>query len=1238
MVEYNAVDDKRIVVFSDEPRPAYDRVHLTDLLSGTPSTNLTLATQEWYAHNGIELFLDDPVVEIDRANGIVRSQSGRSIAYTRLVFATGAKPFVPSVEVVSPNGEALPGVFVYRSVDDVYDIEERADELLGTPFQEAAVIGGGILGLEAAKAVYDLGLDVHVIEVAPGLMPRQLDADGAAVLRDKVKGLGVNVHCGRTLKEVEALPFDMPGASPLTGLRLTFDKGDPLMVGLLIFAAGVRPRGELAEAAGLSTSEVGGIIVDDRLHAIDKATGKPDEHIHAIGDCVSHRGASYGLILPGYQMVDVLASNLVGGQQTFDTPDTSVRLKLMGVSVAALGEYDGDKRLGTNVHVFNGGGLYRKLIVRNGKLIGAVTIGDWDNLERIRELLRSPLPLSFWDMRRFRGTGDLWAKSESPPVAEWPPEAVVCGCLRVTRGAIGEVIAEGCTNLEDVCGRTKAGTLCGSCKPLISELLGGDTNNALQGNDVAPVSQRNSEAPVSRREGIRSRREASRSRHDLMTISSRESGVGTQRTGTSTGRFEGLRSTLVSSSTIPPPLAELDDEPAPASVRPRAQRQTEAPKAESVVPPRVEATTASNLAAVMRSSTPAADVKPSPRSLAVLAALHGDFSSSFEEPAARKEDTKVRKDEAKQRKDEPIARRDTAPATPRTGMAIPDMRRDEPPNSAKDLERALPFLVSGAAPLPPDAAISTLTPAAGMVLGPALRAYAAREARVADMDAIPVKPPRTHTPTPVAGVDLVAKSFGNKAVERTTKSTPPTGMPVVPSPSKMLAKSAETAPASSVPPTPPTGTVVPDSRATSRTTARPPASAYGRESSSGTPTSSVTVEASSQPPRSRRAVPSVKVVAAEPLSTRTPASGMVFDKSQLGTDAYAQLAIPRSARTGFEVTSGDAAPSKPTTTRTTDRRTPTSGLSDTTAPPQSVRSRALQNRNSVATQSKRSSDPGGGALSSDRSPTSVRRPSLSVTDEASGTSDFPTEQSRSRQRISLISTVDEAEIAQVLGRESLIPDRGPPVSRRTWVPPKNLSSAPGTLTTTSTPPPRAVLPSSLPPERGRKALLFASIFAVSWTLVLVFAPAIPPARSVHGSRIIRALTRDDLWQQISGYALVAVCLLSLGISLRKRWKRFQFADVPFFRGVHGVVAAASLVLFFAHTGFRVGQGMNLILAVAFLVAMLVGAGAGVVYALSDRWSALAARDRRLRVSWVHILVLWPLPILIALHVIMVYYY
>ncbi len=281
------------------------------------------------------------------------------------------------------------------------------------------------------------------------------------------------------------------------------------------------------------------------------------------------------------------------------------------------------------------------------------------------------------------------------------------------------------------------------------------------------------------------------------------------------------------------------------------------------------------------------------------------------------------------------------------------------------------------------------------------------------------------------------------------------------------------------------------------------------------------------------------------------------------------------------------------------------------------------------------------AASTDRPPQSVRRPGIAASEDSTpGASEFPTEQSRSRSRISLIGAVDDSEIVQVLGRESLIPnaDRAP-VSRRTWVPPKNLSNAPGTLTTASSPPPRtAALPSLLPPERGRKALLVASIVAVSWAFVLVFAPPIPPARSVRASALIDVLTKNSVWKQVSGYLLVAVCLVGLAISLRKRWKRFQFADVPFFRAVHGVVTASSLILFFAHTGFRVGYGLNFVLTVAFLLAMVVGSAAGAVFALSDRWSAVVARDRRLRVSWVHILVLWPLPILVALHVLMVYYY
>ncbi len=1278
MVEYNAVDDKRVVVFGDESRPAYDRVHLTDLLSGTSSTKLLLASDEWYAHNGIELFLDDPVVEIDRVNGIVFSKSGRSIGYTRLVFASGAKPFVPDVEVISPSGEALPGVYVYRTVDDVYDIEDRADELLGSPFMQAAVIGGGILGLEAAKAIYDLGLNVHVIEAAPWLMPRQLDADGAAVLREKIERLDVKVHCGRKLTEVEALPFEAQGGAKLTGLRLTFDTGDPLMVGMLVFAAGIRPQGELAAAVGLSTTDNGGIIVDDRLQVIDKETGKPDEQIHAIGDCAAPRGIGYGLVLPGYQMVDVLASNLVGGQQTFDTPDVSVRLKLMGVTVAALGEYDGDKRVGTNAHVFNGGGLYRKLVVRNGRLIGAVTIGDWENLERIRDLLKSPLPLSFWDMRRFRGTGDLWAKSESPPVAQWAPEAVVCGCLRVTRGAIGQVIADGCTNLDDVCAQTKAGTLCGSCKPLIAELLGVDTPASLLGND-APPSPRG-EAPVSRREGIRSRREASRARTDSSPVSRDATGATTQRTGTATSRFEGLsqslRSTVVSSSTTgsvaPPPLDETNDESVPPSARTRVSRQTKASKLDAdpiatpiapPIAPRTAATTATELAAVLRTSSIAPDVKPSPRSLAVLAALHGDFSYGTDESSSRKEDTKLRKEkeEAKQRKADSTLRKDDArihraPATPRSGMAIPtssaDSRRDDAANSSRQLQEVVNLITSGETLLAPDAAMSTLTPAAGMVLGPALRAYAISAARVAEMDPSPPKNARTEVQTkatraeaatPSAGIDLAPRGIGSVAAEQTAAPTPRTGVAVVARATLPQKKHAEPASSSTSTQTPSTGMPVVEAQPSSRLTISRRSSEQGsREGSSGTPKSSVTVVETSRPaPLSRRKSPSVRVVTAEPLSTRTPASGMIFDTSQLGGDAYSQLAIPRSAPTGFEP-SGEASAKRPSERLSTDRRTPTSSRSDTTPAPASVRSRSLPNRGSFQFSANRISDPGGLiATSTDRPPPSVRRVSMvGGEDLKAGTSDFPTEQSRSRSRISLIGAVDDSEVTQLLGgRESLIPsaDRAP-VSRRTWVPPKNLSSAPGTLTTSSLPPPRTVLPSALPAERGRKALLVASIVAVSWVFVLIFAPPIPPARSIHASALIDLLTRSSVWKQVSGYLLVAVCLASLLISLRKRWKRFQFADVPVFRAIHGLVTTASLVLFFAHTGFHVGNGLNFVLTVAFLLAMTVGAVAGAVFALSDRWSALAARDRRLRVSWVHILVLWPLPILVALHVLMVYYY
>ncbi|HVK69418.1 MAG TPA: FAD-dependent oxidoreductase, partial [Polyangium sp.] len=509
MVEYGANDEIRILVFGEEPFPAYDRVHLTEYFAGRPLSTFSLAAPNWYEQNGIELFLGDPIVEVDREQSVVRSRSGLRVEYNRLVFATGSRPFVPPIE-----GADLTGVFVYRTLDDVADIEEYACDF--APIKSAAVIGGGLLGLEAAKAVFDLELDVHVVEVSPYLMPRQLDAEGGAVLRDKVERMGVKIRCGKKLLRIEEVTLDPSGGAygvasyrtstpqaggagdeigPPMGLRLHFDDGETLVVGMVIFAAGVRPRGELAKAAGLQMAGDGGIVVDDRLQAIDRKTREPDEQIFAVGECVSHRGTTYGLVLPGYQMVDVLAANLLGAERKFDGADISAKLKLMGETVAALGEHDGDQRLGGNAVVFSGGGVYRKLVIRDGRLIGAVTVGEWENLERIRELLKAPLPLSFWDMRRFRGTGNLWPKSESSPVTDWPAEAIVCGCVRVTRGALALAIEGGCPSVEALGTKTGAGTLCGSCKPLLSELLGQD----------GPVSVFEP-MPASWREGPRSRR------------------------------------------------------------------------------------------------------------------------------------------------------------------------------------------------------------------------------------------------------------------------------------------------------------------------------------------------------------------------------------------------------------------------------------------------------------------------------------------------------------------------------------------------------------------------------------------------------------------------------------------------------------------------------------------------------------------------------------------------------------
>jgi nitrite reductase (NADH) large subunit len=452
----NAVLD--IVVFGEEPLPAYDRIHLTELFSGKTIDDLTFAPREWYQENGIELRLGDPVVAIDRDDGIVRSASGIEVPYDRLVFATGSRPFVPPIE-----GVDLPGVFVYRTVEHLAAIMQHGHSL-----KRAAVIGGGLLGLEAAKAVYDLGLEVHVVEFAPRLMPRQLDQPGADVLRARIEQLGIRVHAGKATTRIAAgLPSRH--APDRDERMLHFADGDQLAVDFVVISAGIRPRGELIEASGIELAKNGAIVVDDRLTT-------SDPRIFAVGECASHRGITYGLVFPGYRMVDVLVDNLVGGTATFEGADQSAKLKLMGVHVAALGAYDETDVPKSTVYRFGSESAYRKLVVREGmgRIAGAMAVGEWKNLDRVRDMIEQCRPVSFWDIRRFRSTGNLWLKSKVAPIAEWPAEALVCSCMRVDRGTLTQALVDGCTSVEQLSARTGAGSMCGSCKPLLAELLGND--------------------------------------------------------------------------------------------------------------------------------------------------------------------------------------------------------------------------------------------------------------------------------------------------------------------------------------------------------------------------------------------------------------------------------------------------------------------------------------------------------------------------------------------------------------------------------------------------------------------------------------------------------------------------------------------------------------------------------------------------------------------------------------------
>ncbi|HTB58305.1 MAG TPA: nitrite reductase large subunit NirB [Polyangia bacterium] len=456
-----------VTIVGEEPRLAYDRVGLSTFFDGRTPEEMTLPKAGQYEAAGFAVRLNARATGLDRQRRVVVVQGEgqtQEVGYDRLVLATGSSAFVPPI----PGRDAA-GCFVYRTIEDLEAIRGWAAT---RPGGIGAVIGGGLLGLEAAYALSKLGMKVHVIEFAPRLMALQLDETGGAVLRRRIEELGVEVHTGTSTKEIIAGEDGHVRA-------LRFANGDELDVDLLVFSAGIRPRDELARAAGLPLGERGGVVIDQSCRTEDAA-------IYAIGECASYEGRCYGLVAPGYQMARAAVSALCDAGEgrvdgaadavdaVFTGFDMSTKLKLMGVDVASFGDAFGGH---AGAHVVSlldtSAALYKKLVLSPDRkhLLGGMLVGDASAYGELLQLAQNRVVLPPEPESLILPAG----KGERPAglgVTGLPDAAQICSCNNVSKGEICSAIRDQkLTVVGAVKSCTKAGTTCGSCVPLVTDLL-----------------------------------------------------------------------------------------------------------------------------------------------------------------------------------------------------------------------------------------------------------------------------------------------------------------------------------------------------------------------------------------------------------------------------------------------------------------------------------------------------------------------------------------------------------------------------------------------------------------------------------------------------------------------------------------------------------------------------------------------------------------------------------------------
>ena len=448
LVETGKADEYQVTVFGEEPLPAYDRVHLTSWFKNQSVDDINMVSEGFYPSNNFTLHSGDKVTKIDRFKRVVTSEAGLEVSYDKIILATGSFPFVPPVP-----GHDRDNVFVYRTIDDLEKITAAAKT-----GKVGAVIGGGLLGLEAAKALMDLDLKTHVIEFAPRLMAVQVDDGGGNMLCKKIQDLGVSVHTQKNTQNI--------GDGDTAFHKMSFADGQELETDIIVFSAGIRPRDELARQTGLGMGARGGVVINNNCLT-------SDNDIYAIGEVALWDNKIYGLIAPGNAMAKAAVDHLTEtGTSEFAGADMSTKLKLMGVDVASIGDAHGTTPNSRSyTYVNDREEVYKKIVVSEDDkyLLGAVLIGDAAEYGSLLQFMLNKMELPSEPEGLILPSLD--GSSSGIGVDALPDSAVLCSCMNVSKADVINAVEAGATDMAAIKSCTKAATGCGGCTALVTQVL-----------------------------------------------------------------------------------------------------------------------------------------------------------------------------------------------------------------------------------------------------------------------------------------------------------------------------------------------------------------------------------------------------------------------------------------------------------------------------------------------------------------------------------------------------------------------------------------------------------------------------------------------------------------------------------------------------------------------------------------------------------------------------------------------